>query len=66
MSGQQFHVDSVDRRYDCAAREVGDSHDEGVNGFLRPKPGTAEQLPSTDTDAGVIRSADDRAGNPPQ
>jgi hypothetical protein len=34
-----------------AARDVGDSHDEGVNGFLRPKPDTAEQLPSSDTDA---------------
>ena len=55
MSGQQFHVGSVDRRYDCAAREVGDSHDERVNGSLRPKPSTAEQLPSSDTDAHVDR-----------
>ena len=55
VAREHLQVGFVHCRYYRPASEIGDSYDDSVNGFVRPKSGTAEQL-SAGTQARVSTS----------
>lgn len=53
MRGERSEITNVDRGDDCATSEIGDGHEECVDGVFRTTSGRTEQSAGAHTSSGV-------------